>query len=107
LQRHGTLKPIKEAYVKEKYSLVSSLRENHTSRFDAIKHRKIRSIFHELQIDLESGSFMNAIPLLDRKALNEVIFKALGFTDSEVKVLYAGFLELTPKRLRKARIFTN
>jgi len=77
------------------------------SRIDAIKHREIRSVFHELQVDPESGSFMNANPLPDRKALDEVIFQALGLTDQEIKALYAGLLELTANRLRKARTFTK
>jgi hypothetical protein len=77
------------------------------SRIDTIKHREIRSIFHELQVDPESGSFMNANPLPDRKALDEVVFRVLGLTDQEIKALYAGLLELTANRLRKARTFTN
>jgi hypothetical protein len=77
------------------------------SRIDTIKHREIRSIFHELQVDPESGSFMNANPLPDRKALDEVVFRALGLTDQEIKALYAGLLELTANRLRKAKTFAN
>jgi len=77
------------------------------SRIDAIKHREIRSIFRELQVDPESGSFMNANPLPDRKALDEVVFRALGLTDQEIKALYAGLLELTANRLRKAQTFAK
>jgi hypothetical protein len=77
------------------------------SRIDTIKHREIRSIFHELQVDPESASFMNANPLPDRKALDEVVFRTLGLTDQEIKALYAGLLGLTANRLRKARTFTN
>lgn len=77
------------------------------SRIDTIKHREVRSIFHELQVDPESSSFMNANPLPDRKALDEVVFRALELTDQEVTALYAGLLELTANRLRKARTFTN
>ncbi len=75
------------------------------SRIDAIKHREIRSIFHELQVDPESGFFMNANPLPDRKALDEVVFQTLGLTDQEIKALYAGLLGLTANRLRKANTF--
>ena len=77
------------------------------SRIDAIKHREIKSIFQELQVDPVSGSFMNANPLPDRKALDEVVFRALGLTDQEIKALYAGLLELTANRLRKARTFIS
>ena len=76
------------------------------SRIDAIKHREIQSIFQELQVDPESGSFMNANPLPDRKALDEIVFNALGFTQQETQALYAGLLELTANRLRKARTFS-
>lgn len=75
------------------------------SRIDAIKHREIRSIFHELQVDRESDSFMNANPLPDRKALDDIVFHALGLTDQEIKALYTGLLELTANRLRKAKTF--
>ncbi len=77
------------------------------SRIDAIKHREIRSIFHELQVDLNSGDFSNANPLPDRKAIDDIVSKALDLNDQEVKALYEGLLELTANRLRKARTFTN
>ena len=77
------------------------------SRIDAIKFREILNIFYELQVDPESGSFMNANPLPDRKALDEVVFRALGLTDQEIKALYLGLLELTANRLRKARTYTS
>jgi len=63
--------------------------------------------FHVLIIEPESGSFMYANPLPDRKVLDEIVFRALGLTDQEIKALYAGLLGLTANRLRKARTFTN
>jgi hypothetical protein len=75
------------------------------SRVGSIKRRDIKSIFHELQVEPESGSFMNAIPLPDRKALDDIVFQTLGLTDQEIKALYAGLLSLTANRLRKARTF--
>lgn len=75
------------------------------ARIDAIKHREIKSIFEELQVDPETGNFMDAHPLPDRKAIDEVVFQALGLTAKEIKELYAGLLELTANRLRKARTF--
>ncbi|MDD2261951.1 MAG: Eco57I restriction-modification methylase domain-containing protein [Clostridia bacterium] len=74
-------------------------------RIDSIQKREIKSIFDELQVDQNSGHFNNANPLQDRKALDEVVFKALGLTDSEIEALYAGLLELTANRLRKANTF--
>jgi hypothetical protein len=75
------------------------------SRFNDFLKRPIKSIFHELQVDPESDSFMNANPLPDRKALDEVVFRALGLTDQEIKALYAGLLGLTANRLSKANTF--
>jgi hypothetical protein len=75
------------------------------TRINAIKHREIKSIFAELQVDEKSGSYSNANPLPDRKALDELVFSILGFTDVEVQALYIGLLELTANRLRKARTF--
>ncbi len=77
------------------------------SRIDAIKYREIGSVFHELQVDPESSSFMNANPLPDRKALDEIVFRALGLNDQEIKAMYAGLLELTANRIRKAKTFSN
>lgn len=59
------------------------------------------------KVDPGSGSFMNVNPLPDRKALDEIVFRALGLTEQEIKSLYAGLLELTANRLRKARTFTS
>jgi len=72
---------------------------------DPFRSREIYSIFKELQVDPSADNFNDANPLPDRKALDEVVFKALGLTDSEVKALYAGLLELTANRLRKAKTF--
>jgi hypothetical protein len=75
------------------------------ARIDAIKHREIKSIFEELRVDPETSDFRDANPLPDRKAIDDVVFQALGLTAEEVKALYAGLLELTANRLRKARTF--
>lgn len=72
---------------------------------EPFKKREVFSIFKEFQIDAKSGSYSNANPLPDRKALDELVFKILGFTDEEVQALYTGLLELTANRLRKARTF--
>lgn len=69
--------------------------------------RPIKPIFQELQVDPETDSFMNANPLADRKALDEVVFKALGLNHQEIRALYAGLLKLTSNRLKKAKTFTN
>lgn len=70
-----------------------------------LSQRPIYSIFKELQVDPETGNFENARPLPDRKAIDDVVFQALGLTEEEIKALYAGLLELTANRLRKASTF--
>lgn len=72
---------------------------------DEMSNRDIRSIFDELQVSADSIDFSNINPLPDRKALDDIIFDALGFTEKEKKELYAGLLELTANRLKKARTF--
>lgn len=71
----------------------------------SLSQRPIFSIFEELRVDPETSDFRDANPLPDRKAIDDVVFQALGLTAEEVKALYAGLLELTANRLRKARTF--
>jgi hypothetical protein len=72
---------------------------------DDLSNRDIKSIFDELQVDPAAGDFTQANPLPDRKALDDIIFDALGFNEKDKKELYAGLLELTANRLKKARTF--
>jgi methylase of polypeptide subunit release factors len=71
-------------------------------QLNCIKNRKILSIFEELQVDYLKCNFKDANPLPDRKALDDVIFSILGLSDSEIKAVYSGLLELTSNRLKKA-----
>ncbi len=45
--------------------------------------------------------------LSDRKALDEIVFKAIGVTGQDVEALYAGLIDLTANRLRIANTFTK
>ncbi|MCB5265249.1 MAG: hypothetical protein PHG34_00525 [Candidatus Cloacimonetes bacterium] len=60
----------------------------------------------DLQIHAESEAFLKASPIPDRKAIDNIMFKSLGLNVQEAKGLYAGLLELTASKPRKARIFT-
>ncbi len=70
--------------------------------FEVISKREIFSIFKELQVNPNQDSFINANPLPDRKVLDDVIFSILGLSNSEIKAVYSGLLELTSSRLKKA-----
>ena len=71
-------------------------------QLDSLKNRKILSIFKELQVDCNNYDFRNANPLPDRKLLDNVVFSILGLSNSEIQEVYAGLLELTSSRLKKA-----
>jgi len=73
---------------------------------ETLSNREIFSIFKELQANPSQEFFTNINPLPDRKALDDVIFSVLGLSDSEIKAVYAGLLELTSNRLKKARSLT-
>lgn len=77
------------------------------SAIERIKSREISSIFNELQSSIEFDSYYNAIPLADRKALDDLVFQTLGLNQKEIKALYTGLLELTAYRLKKANTFSK
>ncbi|MDX9949378.1 MAG: Eco57I restriction-modification methylase domain-containing protein [Candidatus Syntrophosphaera sp.] len=67
--------------------------------------RKVMGIFHELGVDRNSADFCRVNPLPDRKALDDIVFKTLGFSDKDIGELYLGLLTLTSNRLTKAKAF--
>lgn len=81
--------------------------ESDFSHLKSFLRRPMNSIFEELQVDPESSSFLHANPLPDRKALDEVVFKALGLSGHQINELYAGLLELTANRINKAKTFSK
>jgi len=67
-------------------------------------NRKIGNIFYELGFDIKipiRSQLPNPLP--DRKALDDIIFDALGLTEEERKEVYWAVAELVQNRLQKAR----
>ena len=65
---------------------------------------EIKSIFTELGFDPNKPIREQAPnPLPDRKALDDIVFDALGLTEEERKEVYWAVAELVQNRLKKAR----
>jgi len=60
------------------------------SHHDALNQREMKSEFEELQVDSESGSYMDANHFTDWKAITELVLCTLGLADQEIEALYAG-----------------
>jgi len=72
--------------------------------FDKISHRKINPIFEECGINPQRPiRDQEPNPLPDRKALDNIVFDALGLTEEERKEVYWSICELVKNRLQKAR----
>lgn len=71
---------------------------------EVISKRPIHSIFTELGFDPKKPiREQEPNPLPDRKALDDIIFDALGLTEEERKEVYWAVAELVKTRLEKAR----
>lgn len=67
---------------------------------------EVHSIFTEIGIDPESDipvSEQEPEPLPDRKALDDIVFDALGLTEEERKEVYRAVAQLVWERISKAR----
>ncbi|MGC8776070.1 MAG: hypothetical protein ACP5QN_02050, partial [Minisyncoccia bacterium] len=72
--------------------------------FDKISSRPIQSIFTELGFDPNKPiREQEPNPLPDRKALDDIVFDALGLTEEERKEVYYAVAELVQNRLKKAK----
>jgi len=70
----------------------------------SLLHREINSIFQELGFDqMKPIREQEPNPLSDRKALDDIVFDALGLTEEEKKEVYWATAELVKNRLDKAR----
>lgn len=70
----------------------------------SLLHREINSIFQELGFDqMKPIREQQPNPLLDRKALDDIVFDTLGLTEEEKKEVYWATAELVKNRLDKAR----
>lgn len=68
--------------------------------------RPVGSIFTECGIDPESDipiAQQEPNPLPDRKALDDIVFDALGLTEEERKEVYRAVCQLVWERISKAR----
>jgi len=87
-------------------SLTSYQKEAMSSVFKQIKMREITSIFTELGFDpARPIREQEPNPLPDRKALDDIVFDALGLTEEERREVYWAVAELVQQRLKKARTF--
>jgi len=80
------------------------LNEIDTSFLDTFLNREIKSIFVELGFDPQKPiREQEPNPLPDRKALDDIVFDALGLTEEERKEVYWAVAELVQNRLKKAK----
>lgn len=71
-----------------------------------VQNREVQSIFTECGIDPESKipiAEQEPNPLPDRKALDDIVFDALGLTEEERKEVYRAVCQLVWERISKAR----
>jgi hypothetical protein len=72
--------------------------------YNKLARREIRSIIEECGFNNENPiRSQQPNPLPDRKALDDVVFDALGLTEAERKEVYWAVCELVQNRLKKAR----
>ncbi len=81
-----------------------SVKIKKTSFLENFLEREIHSIFTELGFDPKKPiRDQEPNPLPDRKALDDIVFDALGLTEKERKEVYWAVAELVKNRLEKAR----
>jgi hypothetical protein len=81
------------------------------STFNQVSGREIHSLFEELGLSKPNRDYSNIDPndvsldkvLPDRRAMDEVVFEALGLTEEEQLEVYRAVVELVKNRLVKAR----
>ncbi|MEO0219784.1 MAG: DNA methyltransferase [candidate division WOR-3 bacterium] len=79
-------------------------KDNLHNIFNSLSRRSIKSIFTELGFDPNKPiREQEPNPLPDRKALDDIVFDALGLTEEERKEVYWAVAELVKNRLEKAR----
>lgn len=79
--------------------------------FERIISREIKTIFEELGLPKPNRDYSNIHPedvtldkvLPDRRALDQVVFEALGLTEEEQLEVYRAVVTLVKERLSKAR----
>jgi len=87
-----------------KLELLKKFEEKLKNIFNSFIRRKIKSIFTELGFDPSKPiREQEPNPLPDRKALDDIVFDALGLTEEERKEVYWSVAELVKNRLEKAK----
>ncbi|MGQ9600586.1 MAG: hypothetical protein ACUVWZ_14375 [Anaerolineae bacterium] len=93
------------------FALSLSQCEQLMQAFELMAKRELRSIFEELGLPCPDRDYSNIDPndvsldkvLPDRRALDEVVFEALGLTEEEQLEVYRAVVELVKMRLSKAQ----
>lgn len=104
-----------EIYVLSKNAISSSQVQQLLQAFERMANREIKSIFEELGLPKPNRDLSNINPddvsldkvMPDRRALDKVIFEALGLTEEEQLEVYKAVVELVKQRLAKAKTFSN
>jgi hypothetical protein len=87
-----------------KDTLVFDVRKFNLPNKDISCQREIFDVFTELGFDPDKPiREQEPNPLPDRKALDDIVFDALGLTEEERKEVYYAVAELVQNRLKKAR----
>ncbi|MGC9059599.1 MAG: hypothetical protein ACP5H3_04315, partial [Candidatus Aenigmatarchaeota archaeon] len=95
---HYNEMPISQTFLS--ISLNNEIQKN----YDKFINREILTIFTELGFDPNKPiREQEPNPLPDRKALDDIIFDALGLTEEERKEVYWAVAELVKTRLEKAK----
>jgi hypothetical protein len=90
--------------IPEPNSLSVSNKGKLVKTFKLFSEREMKSVFVECGLDPEIPiRSQQPNPLPDRKALDDVVFDALGLTEAERKEVYWAVCELVQNRLKKAR----
>lgn len=87
-----------------KKEIIENRKDEIIKRLQEMKCREIKTIFEELGFD-KTKPIRSQVPnpLPDRKALDDIIFDALGLIEEERKEVYWSVAELVKNRLDKAR----
>ena len=99
-----TVDEVKKTYLLNPTSLKESQKDNIEKSLLEMSNRPIGNIFIERGFDpAKPIREQEPEPLPDRKALDDVVFDAIGLTDDERKEVYWAVAELVKNRLDKAR----
>lgn len=100
----GVLDVTMASFLRLRIPYKDSLADELENAFQAIKDRKIVSIYEELGINpLKSIREQKSSPLPDRKRLDDIVFDILSLTADERHEVYWSLCELVRNRLEKAK----